>query len=488
MEVTGMCALWHPDAVRRIHRDAGGFEGGGHKLVWHTTEGSSLPNYGGDAPHFTLDPQDGRLWQHIPLNHAGRALMAGGPNFWNAIQVELIGWADTTEAKKHGMLKRAVVNWTDAEYARVAKLARWIETNFDVPRKCSVHFVGNGHTAHLASLDAVKRYSGHLGHQHVNGNSHWDPGLFKIGLVLDKAHAGMARAGAHHNGSAPHVMVRDLGRGDKGEDVKTLQKLLVKRGYKLLKGNAKGVFGPATEAFVVHFQWRHSLKIDGIVGEDTRTALGLVADAHGVLHETPGLELGLGHALPGHVHMHGPASANGVKVTKGTRLVSSPRATRAQIEAYLLGHPHGVYDERRVQTIARLYDDTSRSAGLDPLLVVSQMVLETGNLSSFWSQPPRRNPAGIGVTGVPGEGVSFPNWKTAVTAHVGRLLAYTLPKGGGNATQKQLIKKALEVRPLPSDRFGVAKTIGGLAGTWAMDPKYATKLAGVAKEISASNG
>ena len=30
---------------------------------------------------------------------------------------------------------------------------------------------------------------------------------------------------------------------------------------------------------------------------------------------------------------------------------------------------------------------------LVPLLVVSQMVLETGNLTSFWSQPPRRNPA-----------------------------------------------------------------------------------------------
>lgn len=68
-----MGALWHPDAVRRIHPDAGAFTGGGRKLVWHTTETKALPNYGGSAPHFTLDPATGRLWQHIPLNKAARA-------------------------------------------------------------------------------------------------------------------------------------------------------------------------------------------------------------------------------------------------------------------------------------------------------------------------------------------------------------------------------------------------------------------------------
>ncbi|HEX6713527.1 MAG TPA: peptidoglycan-binding domain-containing protein, partial [Thermoleophilaceae bacterium] len=327
-------ALWHPEAVRRRHDDAGGFMGGGRKLVWHTTEGSSLPNYGRSAPHFTLDPADGRLWQHIPLDRAARALMAGGPNFWNTVQVELIGWADTQEAKKHGRQSRAVVNWTDAEYARIARLARWIEANFDVPRKCSVEFVS--HTAHLASLDAVKRYSGHIGHQHINGNTHWDPGLFKIAKVLDPGHVVLP---VHMNGdgAVTTAAVRDLGRGDKGEDVKALQRILLKRGYKLLRGNIKGVFGPATEAFVVHFQWRHNLKIDGIVGEFTRTALGLVPHpADGVLRELPGLELGLGPPLAEHAHMTtaGPPAA---KVSVKSPLLSPPRAVRGQLEDYLLG-------------------------------------------------------------------------------------------------------------------------------------------------------
>lgn len=43
-------AVWHPKAIRVPHQDAGAFTGGGAKLVWHTTEGSSLPNYQGSAP------------------------------------------------------------------------------------------------------------------------------------------------------------------------------------------------------------------------------------------------------------------------------------------------------------------------------------------------------------------------------------------------------------------------------------------------------
>jgi hypothetical protein len=167
-----MGALWHPNAVRKVHIDSGLHQGGGRKLVWHTTEGTSLPNYGGSAPHFTLDPRDGRLWQHIPLNRGGRALLPGGPNFWNAIQVELIGFAKESHT------------WGPVAYKRIAKLARWIEANFQVPRKTSVTFKGNGQTPHLPSLSAFKDYAGHIGHQHVPGNTHWDPGKIKIDLIV----------------------------------------------------------------------------------------------------------------------------------------------------------------------------------------------------------------------------------------------------------------------------------------------------------------
>lgn len=472
-----MAALWHPKAVRRTQTDAGGFQGGGHKLVWHTTEGTSLPNYGGSSPHFTLDPADGRLWQHIPLNRAARALMAGGPNFWNTIQVELIGYADTDLAKRRGTPARAVVNWPDGHYSRIAELARWIEANFDVPRKCSVRFAS--HTAHLASLDAVKSYVGHIGHQHINGNTHWDPGLLKIDRVLRANGPAVTRTSSAPAAAAP----RDLGRGDQGADVKALQRILVKRGYGLLKPKIDGNFGRATEAFVVHFQWHHGLNINGVVGESTRAALGLDQPT------TPGrgLELGVGTPLEEHVDMP-PAQPAGKKITGRSRLIAPARASGDQLADYVAGRPHGGYSEPEVRKIAHRYDEAARAVGLDPLLIVAQMVLETDNLSSFWSQPPRRNPAGIGVTGEPGEGVSFPDWKSAVAAHVGRLLAYTLGKGTENEKQRRLIAKALRVRPLPDSRRGVAPTLNGLTGTWAADPQYAAKIAGVANEIRGATG
>lgn len=170
-------------------------------------------------------------------------------------------------------------------------------------------------------------------------------------------------------------------------------------------------------------------------------------------------------------------------VTPESSLHAAPRASAEQARQYLLARPHGEYSDSDVRTITDDYYNTAAPVGLDPLLVVAQMVEETGHLTSFWSQPPRRNLAGIGVTGEPDVGLSFPDLKTAVRAHTGRLLAYSLPVGNGSQAQKQLIAEALAFRPLPEHLRGVARSLKGLAGTWAADPQYAVKLAHVANEI-----
>lgn len=166
-------SVWHPNAKRVPHQDSGPFVNGKPKLVWHTTEGRSLPNYGGSAPHFTLDPKTGDLWQHIPIDRAARALAhpPGTPetNRARAIQVELIGFAGTTQ------------DWSEQEYARIASLARWIERNAGVPRRSTVNFTV---PADRLSGQAFVDYSGHIGHAHVPGNDHWDPGRFRIDRVI----------------------------------------------------------------------------------------------------------------------------------------------------------------------------------------------------------------------------------------------------------------------------------------------------------------
>ncbi len=153
-----------------------------------------------------------------------------------------------------------------------------------------------------------------------------------------------------------------------------------------------------------------------------------------------------------------------------------------------------IYDNDIVR-IVNTYQLIGEQVGLDWFLAIAQMAHETGSLTSWWSQPPRRNLAGIGVTGVwrpglpdgspgpaPGPawawsaqlgrwlaGVSFPTWGSdAIPAHLGRLLAYTLPAGQGDLTQQSLIDKALGYRSLPASHRNSAPTILGLNGRWAV--------------------
>jgi hypothetical protein len=168
-----------------------------------------------------------------------------------------------------------------------------------------------------------------------------------------------------------------------------------------------------------------------------------------------------------------------------SKLLASPRGSASDAFAFIDRHPNGHYESGAVRGIVDRYWDTCTTVGLDPFFVVVQLSLETGFLSSFWSQRPRRNPAGIGVTGAPGEGVQFASWDKAVRAHTGRLLAYVIDSGHGTPVQRALIGEALAVRPLPSDRRGVAPTLGGLEGTWATDTEYAEKLVKLGNEMLA---
>lgn len=178
---------WHPKAQRVPYADVGPLSTSmPARLVWHTTEGSSLPRYNGSAPHITFDVKTGRIYQHIPLGRTALALKhppVVETNRANAIQVELIAFSDADAAARAGRPDLAVKSFTDADYARIASLARWIEKNAGVKRACTVKFENR---AHPLSPTSWLRYAGHLGHQHVPGNDHWDPsGSFRIDLVLE---------------------------------------------------------------------------------------------------------------------------------------------------------------------------------------------------------------------------------------------------------------------------------------------------------------
>ena len=181
-------------------------------------------------------------------------------------------------------------------------------------------------------------------------------------------------------------------------------------------------------------------------------------------------------------------------------LAPSPPDAAARAVRFILARPHGEYTEVDIaHTIVPAYFAVCASVGLDAVLLIAQMIHETGNLTSWWSQRPRRNPAGIGVTGAVWatqprtgawvkrgplwvEGCSFATWEhDAIPAHLGRLLAYALPAGQGTPAQQQLIAQALAIRPLPAAFRGAATRLQGLNGRWAWPGLfYAQKLAALA--------
>jgi hypothetical protein len=63
---------------------------------------------------------------------------------------------------------------------------------------------------------------------------------------------------------------RTLYKGCEGTDVKELQQLLIKLGYRI---NATGTFGDGTYSAVIKFQQANSLAVDGIVGIATLSIL-----------------------------------------------------------------------------------------------------------------------------------------------------------------------------------------------------------------------
>jgi hypothetical protein len=172
-------------------------------------------------------------------------------------------------------------------------------------------------------------------------------------------------------------------------------------------------------------------------------------------------------------------------------LLAPPSGSAEQAAAWLSSRCAGEYTGDDVVAIVDAYRRVGEWAGLDWFLALAQLAHETGHLTSWWSGRPRRNPAGIGVTGEtradppdapPGPewawdeqsmlwraGWSFPTWaEHAVPAHLGRLLAYALTDDQASQPQRDLIAYALAYRPLPASYRGAAPTVVGLNGRWAV--------------------
>lgn len=160
-----------------------------------------------------------------------------------------------------------------------------------------------------------------------------------------------------------------------------------------------------------------------------------------------------------------------------------------------------VYD---VGLILSYYYKYCNQVGVDYVFAISQMLHETGWLNSWWANRPRRNPAGIGVTGQTtttnphddenwaqigpnswARGQSFRSWDIAVQNHISRLLCYAL--NDNEMTPEQLAFSEICGAKARLQRVrGVAKIWEGFNGTWAVPGKtYAQRIATIANSLVA---
>lgn len=186
---------WYGPALNDIAANDGGSHLGPVTVgVIHTTESAvgkyrkgSSTNYGNfghaNFPHFTVDEQGGqfRVWQHISLGRAGRALKnrSGGvqTNREGCIQIEVVG-----SATKPFTSRPVIVEGLKA-------LMRWIEENTDIPRATQVEWTRYPESYGVRAKQRLSparwvQYRGWLGHQHVPENDHGDPGRLDIDLLL----------------------------------------------------------------------------------------------------------------------------------------------------------------------------------------------------------------------------------------------------------------------------------------------------------------
>jgi hypothetical protein len=164
-------------------------------------------------------------------------------------------------------------------------------------------------------------------------------------------------------------------------------------------------------------------------------------------------------------------------------ILGPPRVNWAAAADVFIARHQGVYSADEITAIVWAYGTFAPTVILDPLVPLSQLALETGWLSSYWAAPGRHNPAGIGVTGAPGAGVTFPSWIDSTRAHMGRLLAYAHRPEHDSPRQARLVTEALAWRPLHVR--GASPRVGDLAGTWAADRDYGGKLVRISAAITA---
>ena len=256
-----MNARYYPPADRTIQ-----WHGNGavtmpriDKLVLHTTEtAGGWPGYrdGTISPTLTYEPWRHQWRQHLPINGSARALVDsdGTPvreNRDNVVQVEISCYCDP----KYLDRGRFVTELDDRALDDLGAFARWLHEEWGLPLVLAPRWLpypaSYGNSPARMSGTEYDAFKGILGHQHVSGNLHGDPGALKVRAILQRAR------GSLEDPVQPDVPAWSLAAFEAGDPktVRATETELLRRGF-LRAGSwaDDGVHGTETVAAIKRFQ------------------------------------------------------------------------------------------------------------------------------------------------------------------------------------------------------------------------------------------
>lgn len=279
-------------------------------LVWHSTEGTSLPTYSGGAiaPNLTAVPNWSRKqldwYQHFGFDTSARALVnrAGGveTNTLNVCQVEIVGTCDPATHKRWGSTPHLYMpELPDWAIRDLAEFARWAHDEHGVPLTSGVTWKAypGSYGANGVRMSAAKweSYRGHCGHQHVPENDHGDPGALPMAEILAAASkgSGTSSGGASSNpggssSATPKVSLAHIvaaarkdpsaaqGHTTYRTEVLVVERALAAEGL-LSKAYVDGSFGTKSVTAYAALQRRYGYRgadANGIPGMASLTRLG----------------------------------------------------------------------------------------------------------------------------------------------------------------------------------------------------------------------
>jgi hypothetical protein len=156
-------------------------------------------------------------------------------------------------------------------------------------------------------------------------------------------------------------------------------------------------------------------------------------------------------------------------------LISGKGSVPQEKLAAFLGTINPRAEKKFAEELALFYIEEAETEGINHDVAFAQMCLETGFLNyGNLVTPDMNNFCGLGSTGPGNPGLSFPDPRTGVRAHIQHLKAY--------AADTPLNGELIDPRFRYVKR-GSAPGIHELAGKWAADRQYGEKIAALLERL-----